>query len=139
MIQLSSLKKPSFPSAAERQKLSADPQFRDDGTVTLDICAIKIIKQPATLADHFIHAQSAVIILWMFLQMVGELTDPLGKDRHLNFRRAGIGFMSTIVFNDSGLLLFGDHFLFPFCDSFRLAQFRHTAQNRAQRSKACIF
>jgi hypothetical protein len=46
----------------------------------------KVVEQSAALTDHLVHAQTAVVVVGMLLQMRGELIDALGEDGDLDFR-----------------------------------------------------
>ena len=52
--------------------------------VALDVCTLQIIEQTATLRDHLEQAAPRVIVLFMDLEMFGELVDPLAKQSYLN-------------------------------------------------------
>ena len=96
-------------SGCGRQCLSADPKFRDDRAVTFDVGAVKVVEQAAALTDHLVHAKTAVIVLRMDFQVLGELTDALGEDGDLDLGGSGVGLVSAVVLDNGGLLVFGDH------------------------------
>ena len=65
--------------------LLADAQLCDDGAVTLDVLLGQVVQQSAALADHLVHAQTAVVVVGMSFQVGGELIDALGQDGDLDF------------------------------------------------------
>ncbi len=96
-------------------KSLADAQLCDDRAVTLDIDLDEIVQQPAALTDHLVHAQTAVVVVGMGLEVLGELADALGEDGDLDFRRTGVALVGLVRLDDGGLLVFGDHFcILPF-------------------------
>ena len=90
-------------------RLLADAQLGDNGAVTLDVLPGEVVEQTAALADHLVHAETAVVVLRVLLQMLGELADALGEDGDLDLRRTGVALVGGVVQNDGGLLLLGDH------------------------------
>ena len=94
--------------------LLADVQLGDDRAVTLDVLLRHVVEQTAALADHLVHAQTAVGVVGMTLQVLGELTDALGQNGDLNLGRAGVLLMGGVFADDCGFLFFGNHVLFPF-------------------------
>jgi len=52
--------------------------------VALDVCTLQIIEQTPALRDHLEQAAPRVIVLFMDLEMFGELVDPLAKQSYLN-------------------------------------------------------
>lgn len=47
--------------------------------VALNVCALQIIEQTASLRDHLEQAASRVIVLFMDLEMFGKLVDALAE------------------------------------------------------------
>ena len=85
---------------------------------------------PAALTDHLVHAQTAVLVVRVHLQVLGELVDALGEDGDLDLRRTGVALVRLVGFDDCGLFSFGDH-----GDDF-LSLFSYPlAQNRAERHR----
>ena len=90
-------------------RLLADVQLRNDGTVALDVLLGQIVEQAAALTDHLVHAKTAVVIVGMTLQVLGELADPLGKNGDLDFGGTGVVLVGGVLADYFGLLVFGDH------------------------------
>ena len=53
--------------------LLADAQLCNDCAVTLDILLCEVVEQTAALTDHLVHAQTAVVVVGMDLQVSGQL------------------------------------------------------------------
>jgi hypothetical protein len=64
--------------------LSTQPQFCNQGTVSLHVLFLEVPKQAPTLADHHEQAPPTVMILLVDLQVVGEVIDPLSEQRNLD-------------------------------------------------------
>jgi hypothetical protein len=41
-----------------------------------------------------------MVILTMYLEMLGQVLDPIGEQRHLHFRRPGVGLVPPIGLHD---------------------------------------
>ena len=66
------------------------------------------------IGAHLVHAQTAVVVVGMDLEVSGELLDALGEDSDLNLGRTGVAFVGLVCFDNCGLLVFGDHNDTPF-------------------------
>ena len=91
-----------------RKQSLADVQLRNDGTVALDVLLGQVVEQAAALTDHLVHAKTAVVVVGMTLQVLGELADTLGKNGDLDFGRTGVVLVGGVLADDFGLFLFGD-------------------------------
>jgi hypothetical protein len=67
-------------------RLLADVQFFNQGTVTLNIAFLQIIKEAVTLADHLVKAAAGMVIFFMDLQVLRQDIDTLCKNSNLYFR-----------------------------------------------------
>src|SRR5688572_3915184 len=71
-------------------KLAANPEASDQIAVARLVFALHIIEQAAALADHLQQTATGMVVALMGLEVLGEVGDPLGQDRDLHVRRAGI-------------------------------------------------
>lgn len=101
-------------------RLLTDAQFGDQSTIALDVFFGEVVQQTAALTDHLVHAEPAVVILRMLLQVLGELMDALGQNGDLDLGGTGVALMRSIGLDNDGFLFFGDHvenflsvFLYP--------------------------
>ena len=78
-------------------KSLADVQLRDNGTITLDIFLGQVVEQAAALTNHLVHAKTAVVIVGVTLQVLGELKDALGKNGDLDFGRTGVVLVGGVL------------------------------------------
>ena len=58
----------------------------DQCTVSFDVVLLQILEKSSSLTDHLQKASSGMMILRVLLQVLGELRDPCGQHRDLNFR-----------------------------------------------------
>ena len=65
------------------------------------------------MTDHFKKTASAVMVVFVDLEMLGELVDTGSKNGYLYLGRTGIALMS-FVSGDYFLLFFLGHFIFTF-------------------------
>ena len=86
--------------------LLTDTQLGDEGTIALDVLLGQIVQQAAALTDHLVQAPAAVVVVGVYLQVLGELIDPLGEDGDLNLGGTGVGFVGAVGLDDGGLLIF---------------------------------
>ena len=70
--------------------LSTQSQLCDECSVALHVLFLEIPKQAPTLADHHEQTSPAVMVLLVDLQVLGEVVDPLGEQRDLDLRGAGV-------------------------------------------------
>src|SRR5210317_653309 len=60
-----------------RSTLAPQPKGFDDGTVALNIVALDIIKQPATLAHQHQQPSAGVVVFFVHFQMLGQIGNPM--------------------------------------------------------------
>jgi hypothetical protein len=89
--------KPRAP--ASRTRLFAQFQLFGDRLVTIHVLGVEIIQQPAPLADHHQQSPAGAVIFEVFLQMFGQVVDPLRQQRDLNVRRTGIPVVYFEIFD----------------------------------------
>ena len=64
--------------------------------VLVGVSALQVVKQLATLADHFQQPTSGMMILDVRLEMIGKPIDARRKQRDLYFRRTSVA-SNTLV------------------------------------------
>jgi len=62
---------------------------------------LEVPKQSPTLTNHHQQASPAVMILLVDLQMLGEVIDAFGQQRHLDLWGSCIGGVCTVFFYNS--------------------------------------
>jgi len=87
--------------------LVTQSQFLDDLAVTVDVGALQVIEQPATLTVHLEEATATVVILLVHPKVLGELLDPLAEERDLDAGRAAVSLMRPVLLD--GRAFFESH------------------------------
>lgn len=62
----------------------------DDVFVSISIVRLQIVQQATTLADHHEQTPPGGVVLFMRLEVLGQITDPLTQNCNLDFRASGI-------------------------------------------------
>ena len=91
--------------------LSSQTELCDDGAIAFDVVLLEVTEEVTSVTDHLIQAATAVVILLVLLQVLGERVDTEGQDRDLDFRRTGVAFVNLVLFDKSLLLFLGNHVL----------------------------
>src|SRR5438128_12665398 len=86
------MKKPrNFPGFPLTRAVSpSQTESPDDFLVSLRAPAVQVGEQPSALSDHAEQPAAAGVVVAGGAQMFGEVLDPLGKERDLDLRRAGV-------------------------------------------------
>ena len=95
------------------RKTQSNDSDGDQGAVPLNVLLGQIVQKAAALTDHLVQAATAVVIVGMNLQVLGELIDPLGEDSHLNLGGSGVSGMGAVGLDNGGLLIFLHHGFVP--------------------------
>ncbi len=66
--------------------LLAQPQSGDDIAVALDVLFFQIVQELTAFANEFEQPGPRVEILFVKLEMLGQVDDPVGEQGHLDFR-----------------------------------------------------
>ena len=73
--------------------LSADTEPFDYGFVSVYFPALEVVQKASSLADKFQQPPTAVMILFVYLEMLGQVCDTLGQNGDLDLGRTGITVM----------------------------------------------
>jgi hypothetical protein len=82
------------------RSLATEFQAADQFMVLLNIPALEVIEQAATLRDHLEQPAPRVIVFLMRFEMLCELVDALGKQRDLHLRRPRIALVRLVRGDD---------------------------------------
>ena len=93
---------------SRKKSLLADAELGDDRAVTLDVLLRQIVQHTAALTNQLVHAQTAVVVVGVLLQVLGELTDTLGPNGDLDLGGPGVVLVGGVLADDGGLLFLGD-------------------------------
>jgi hypothetical protein len=92
------LREDLFPTGPKRPLiLSAQAELIDYLVILLDIAPLEVIKQLAPPRDHLEQADARIIVLFMDLEMLGQLVDPLREQRYLHLRRTGVRRVRLVI------------------------------------------
>src|SRR4051812_35847861 len=83
---------------------AAQAEAGDQRPITLYVVVADVVEQPATTANEHQESPSTVVVLLVDLQVVGELVDPLREQRHLHFRRPGVGVVDFVLADRRGFV-----------------------------------
>ena len=97
-------------TASTRLRLATNAETADQSAVALDISALHVVEQAASLADELHESAARVMIALVDLEVLGEVGDPVRQERHLDFGRSRVRRVSLKVLDD--LLLLSHNVLF---------------------------
>ena len=81
----------------QRASLVSQSKVGDDLSVTIDVGTPEVIKEAAATSDHFEQPATAVMILRVGAEVVGEVVDSCREKGDLNFGRSAVVFMSAVL------------------------------------------
>src|SRR5690606_3944625 len=74
------------------------PEF----AVPLDVGLLQVSHQPLAPADQQQQATTAVVVLFVHLQVLGEVSDPFGEDGDLDLGRTSVALVGRVLLYDLG-------------------------------------
>ena len=101
--------------------LLSQSELADDRAVTLDISLLQVVQKVSSVTDHLLKTAAAVEVLLVGLQVLGQVSDAVGKDRDLNLGRARVSLVGCVLL-DNGELFFFLHGFFTFLFIWRFTQ-----------------
>jgi hypothetical protein len=78
-----------------------EPELGDDSPVALDVGALQVVQQPATLADQLQQPAPRIVVVGVRLEVVGEVIDPFAEDGDLDFGRSGVLLIEAVRLDDA--------------------------------------
>src|SRR5262245_16457659 len=78
-------------AAAAVARSAAQPQALDQRLVAIGAGPPYVVEQPPALTHQPQQAAAGVVVLLVLLEVLREIVDPLGQQRDLDLRRAGVG------------------------------------------------
>src|SRR5262249_24875581 len=82
---------------------ATNAELVDQRLIAAFVGALEIIEKLATLRDKLEQAPPRMVVLDVSLEMLGEIVDPFGEDRHVHLRRTRIAGLRCISLDDFGL------------------------------------
>ena len=95
MAEGGSLKK----NRASAKNSMAQFQFFRDRLITVQVVVLQIFQQTPALADHHQQSAARTVILFVVLQMLGQMIDPLREQRDLHVRRPRVAIVQLERFD----------------------------------------
>jgi hypothetical protein len=89
--------------------LVPEAQVLNDLPVAVDIRALHVVEQAATLSDHFEEPTATVVILFVGTEVIRQIIDAVREERDLNASRSTVGLMRLVLLD--GGAFFESHFL----------------------------
>src|ERR1700682_1649203 len=93
-----------LPMPPRVKKLLPDPKPVDQLAVTGRILGLQIIEQPPPLPDQLEQAAPRVVVFLVRFEMLGEVVDALGQERHLHLGGAGVSLVRPELLHHAGFL-----------------------------------
>src|SRR5579864_4110239 len=72
--------------SARSRALLTDSEFVDDRAVAFEVGLLQIIEKTAPAADELEQPAAAVVVFGVSLEVLGQIADPVRKQRNLHFR-----------------------------------------------------
>jgi magnesium-transporting ATPase (P-type) len=76
--------------------LVPETQFLDDLSVGIDVRTLQVVEQTATLAIHLQQPTTTMMIVLVGAEVVVQVFDALGEERHLNPGRSRVSFVRPV-------------------------------------------
>ena len=87
----------------------SDTEFCNDCTITFDVNLLEVAQQVSSVTDHLGEATTAVVVVMVALEVLGEVVDAIGQDSDLNFGGTGVGFVKSVSNDYFGFFFLSHH------------------------------
>jgi hypothetical protein len=77
--------------------LVPETQFLDDLSVGIDVRALQVVEQPATLPVHLEQPTATMVVVLVGAEVVRQILDALGEERYLNAGRARVRLVRPVL------------------------------------------
>lgn len=94
---------------SETLLLLTDAQLCDNRTVTLDVLFMQVVEHLTTLTNHLQKATTAVVVVLMNLQMLGQLDNASAQNRDLHLGGTGVGLVGAVRLDNGCFFFLADH------------------------------
>ena len=89
------------------QSLLSDVQLLDDRTIALNVNLLQITQQVSSVTNHLGQTATAVVVVGVALEVLGQVVDAVGQNSDLNLGRTGVAFVDRILLDNSLFFLSG--------------------------------
>lgn len=79
--------------------LVPESKILDKLPISLDVCFLQMIEKTSALPYHLEQTATAMMILRMSLEVIGQIIDALSQNRDLHFAGAGVSTVRTVLVN----------------------------------------
>ena len=86
--------------AAFQGSLSSQTKTGDKAAIPLDILISEVLEKPSALANHHQQTSPTVMVLFVDLQMLGEVADALAEQRNLDLGRTRVRVVVPMFFDN---------------------------------------
>src|SRR3984885_12307172 len=114
----------ALPAAPPGVNLPAQTELLDHRAVPVDVFALQVVQQAPAAADKQQQPAAAVVVVLVHLEVLGQVADPLGQQRDLDLRRAGVTLTGRVTRNDLGLHRRIERHVAPSCCVVRALSYR---------------
>src|ERR1700760_2734822 len=90
----------SATAPAPARKLPAQPETLDKRTVAGDVLLRQVLQQSPAAPHEEQQATAAVVVMLVHLEVLGQVIDPAGQQRNLDFRRTGVTLSGGVLRHD---------------------------------------
>ena len=87
------------------QVLFSQTELADDCTVTLNVNLLEVVEEVSSVTDHLLKSAAAVEVLFVVLQVRGEVVDAGGEECDLYLGGSRIAFVGCVLLNESELFV----------------------------------
>jgi len=87
----------------------AEAKVRDDAAVSFEVGPLEIVQQALAATDHLEQPSTAVMVLGVGTEVVGQVIDVLGENCHLNASRTRVAVVRAVRADDFGLTFRTEH------------------------------
>src|SRR6185312_14463445 len=77
-----------------------ESKLADQPAIPLEVRPLHVVEQPATTTDHFEQSTTTVIVLLVGSEVVSQIIDALGEERHLYGGGPAVGLVCPVFFDD---------------------------------------
>jgi hypothetical protein len=79
--------------------LSTQAKRLYDGAVSLDVIFLDVVEQASAPPNQHEQPSAGMVVLFVDLQMLGQILNAMGEQSNLDFGAAGVGIMQFIFFD----------------------------------------
>ena len=82
------------------QLLLSKTKLLNDSSVSVDVGLLEVVKKVSSVTYHLEEAATAVVVLVVALEVLGEVRNSVSKNCDLNLGRSGVTLVGSVLFNN---------------------------------------